>query len=143
MNSLRFALAALAGVALATSAAAHGYKKSGLEIVHPWIMETSGPDGTVSMTIKNAGKAPDRLLRVTVGLAQSAKLQKPDPAAALADIEAIEIPAGGEAVLCAAGPHVRLTGLKKKLGAYDTLPLVLVFERAGRFPIEVMVEEKN
>jgi copper(I)-binding protein len=34
-----------------------------------------------------------------------------------------------------------LTGLKKRLNAYDTFRLTLVFEKAGRVPIDVMVEE--
>jgi hypothetical protein len=33
--------------------------------------------------------------------------------------------------------------LKKKLGAYDRVPLVLRFERAGEVKIEVMVEERE
>jgi hypothetical protein len=34
-----------------------------------------------------------------------------------------------------------LTGVKRRLVAYDTFRLVLVFQRAGRIPVDVMVEE--
>jgi copper(I)-binding protein len=34
-----------------------------------------------------------------------------------------------------------LLGLRQKLREYDTFPLTLVFERAGRVEVEVLVEE--
>ena len=41
-------------------------------------METSGPDGTVSMTIRNSGKEADKLVGVSASPehAELAKLQK-------------------------------------------------------------------
>jgi len=36
-----------------------------------------------------------------------------------------------------------LVGLKKGLTAYDTLPVTLVFQRAGRIKIDVLVEETS
>ena len=137
------AVAALALVACATAAFAHGYKKNGLEVIHPWMMETGGPNGAVSMTIKNTGKAADRLVGVSTQLAETAKLETAGQATGETAIAAIEIPAGGEAELSGTGTHVLLAGLKKKLGPYDRLPLVLVFEKAGQLAIEVMVEEKE
>ncbi len=137
------AVVALAWVTCATGALAHGYKKNGLEVIHPWIMETAGPNGAVSMTIKNTGKAADRLVGVSTQLADTAKLEAAGQAAGETAIAAVEIPAGGEAKLSGAGTHVLLAGLKKKLGPYDRLPLVLVFEKAGQLAIEVMVEEKE
>ena len=53
----------------------------------------------------------------------------------------LKIPAGSDLVLNADGPHLLLTGFKQKLNAYDSFSLTLVFEKAGRVVVEVMVEE--
>ena len=53
----------------------------------------------------------------------------------------MSVPARGELVLSADGPHLLLGGFKKRLSAYDTFKLTLVFEKAGRIEVEVMVEE--
>jgi copper(I)-binding protein len=50
------------------------------------------------------------------------------------------VPAKGELILKSAGPHIALGGLRKPLNAYGTVPMSLVFERAGKMDIEVMVE---
>ena len=39
------------------------------------------------------------------------------------------------------GPHLLLSGLKKRLDAYDSFKLTLVFEKAGSMVVEVAVEE--
>ena len=43
--------------------------------------------------------------------------------------------------LTAKGPHLALTGLKQRLDAYDSFKLTLVFEKAGRMVVDVMIEE--
>ena len=39
------------------------------------------------------------------------------------------------------GPHLLLSGLKKRLNAYDSFTMTLVFEKAGSMVVEVAVEE--
>ena len=48
---------------------------------------------------------------------------------------------GEELGLAGDGPSVMLVGLRKPLNAYDDFKMTLVFERAGRITIDVMVEE--
>jgi copper(I)-binding protein len=117
---------------------AHGYKQNGIELVHPWIMETETADvgGSVFMKIVNGTAEPDRLVAVRSPLAETADLEASSNAAV-----AFVVPAHGELILTKSGPHIALGGLKKPLHAYGTLPLHLVFERAGEMRIEVMVEE--
>jgi periplasmic copper chaperone A len=55
----------------------------------------------------------------------------------------LSVPAGGELALSADGPHLLLGGVKKRLSAYDSFKITLVFEKAGRMEIEVMVEEAD
>jgi copper(I)-binding protein len=126
----------------APPALAHSQKKHGLEIVHPWTFATSGTGGTtrVFMKIKNLGAAPDRLVGASAVAATKTELletsgdtNKP--------VAAVAIAPGKDALLTADGPHLVLTGLKKRLDAYDSFKLTLVFEKAGRMVVDVAVEE--
>ncbi len=139
---LTLAVAALTPLTLGSDAWAHGYKKNGIAIVHPWIMETNAAGGSVYMKIANEAAKPDRLVSVASPMAEKADLeasaQGGQPAA---DVAAFVVPAQGELVLKSAGPHIALGGLRKPLHAYGMVPMSLVFERAGKVDIEVMVEE--
>jgi periplasmic copper chaperone A len=139
-------LALAATMVLAASAAqAHSHKLKRLEIVHPWCIEiedTAKPV-VVSMTIKNAGSKPDRLLRASASNAAKTELRAGAPPDAEGGVIA-SIPVGrGEVNLKRGGPHILLTGVKKPLGAYDSFLMTLTFERAGKVEVEVMVEEAS
>jgi len=56
-------------------------------------------------------------------------------------VAAIHVGAGADVELVRNGPHLLLSGLKKRLDAYDTFKLTLVFEKAGSMVVEVAVEE--
>ena len=56
---------------------------------------------------------------------------------------AILIEPGKDVQLTAKGPHLALSGLKQRFDAYDSFKLTLVFEKAGRMVVDVMVEEAN
>jgi copper(I)-binding protein len=133
----------LLAVALAPPAAsAHSHKKKGLEIVHPWTPATTEKTAAttpVFMKIKNAGAA-DRLLRASTPVAAGVALHEA-VAADAKPVAAILVGAGAEVELVRNGPHLLLSGLKKRLDAYDTFKLTLVFEKAGSMVVEVAVEE--
>ena len=142
LAALCLGLAALA----APAALAHSHKKRGLEIVHPWTSATSEPGGRtlVFMKIKNLSGAPERLCRASTPAA--AKMELQEAAADNADApakaaSAILIEPGKDVQLTRKGPHLALTGLKQRLDAYDSFKLTLVFEKAGRMVVDVMVEE--
>ena len=141
------ALALAAAVVLsASSAHAHSHKLRQLEIVHPWCIETddAAKPVVVSMTIKNAGAKPDRLLRASASDAAKAELRAGMPPDAEGDVmKAIPVGARGEVNLKRGSPHVLLTGMKKTLDARDSFLMTLTFERAGKVEVEVMVEEKS
>src|SRR6185295_13737461 len=76
MKVKTLALAA-AAMLVATAAQAHSHKFKTLEIVHPWCIETSdtAKPVVVSMTIRNAGARPDKLLSATTSIATKAELR--------------------------------------------------------------------
>jgi copper(I)-binding protein len=97
----------------------------------------------ISVRIRNAGPKPDRLLRASVPNAEKRELRAGVPPDAEGDVIAsLSVGGKSEVNLKRGGPYILLTGVKKPLGAYDSFPMTLTFERAGRVEIEVMVEEK-
>ena len=132
----------LAVVALfvATAAQAHSHKIKSLEIVHPWCIETNDTANPVSvfMTIKNSGR-PDRLLRATTSIAGKTELRVAGDKA----VSSVGVATHGATDLKRDGPHIQLSGVTKQLSPYDSFLMTLVFERAGRVDVEVMVEEAS
>jgi periplasmic copper chaperone A len=126
------------------AAVAHSHRKNGLEIVHPWTFATSGTGGVaqVCMKIKNASGAPERLLRASSPAAASVEFREPAGAGLPPKpLASLPIPAGQDVELTATGAHLLLSGVRKRLDAYDSFKLTLVFEKAGRVVVDVMVEE--
>ena len=146
----RFAagLAVLVLIGFCAQATAHGYKRNTLEVIHPYTFEKPEPggrDAIVGMTLRNGGKQVEHLVGATSSIAERVEIMvlRPDAVSAgtAKSPPRIEIRPGTETELKASSVHVRLIGLKKALTAYDTLPVTLNFERAGRMKIDVMVEE--
>jgi copper(I)-binding protein len=134
----RVLLALGLAAALATGAAtAHEIKHKNIKIVHPWVFETEGTQAALRATLKNSGKAAERLLRGSTAVASKVSIvdvkgkELPD----------VTIPPRGELALKSEGMRIVLSGLKKPLRAYDNFDVVLVFEKAGPVTVEVLVEE--
>jgi len=144
---LKFAAIVVATTLLAATAQAHSQKFRKLEIVHPWCIETNDTAKPiiVSMTIRNAGGRPDRLLGATTTMAAKAELREAGAAAETEGkaIGAVAVGSRGEVNLKRGGPHILLTGMKKQLSPYDSFFMTLAFEKAGKVEIEVMVEEAS
>ena len=134
---------ALAAAALfvVTAAQAHSHKVKNLEIVHPWCIETKDTANPVSvfMTIKNSGR-PDKLLRATTAIAGKTELRAAGDEKA---ISSVGVATRGPTDLKRDGPHIQLSDVRKQLYRYDSFPMTLVFERAGKVEIEVMVEDAS
>lgn len=146
----RLAVFLLLVVALAPPAAlAHSHKKKGIEVVHPWthpLSDKAGGTTRVFMKIKNLSGVPERLVGASTPAAEKTELQETagdGPSATSKLVGAVVIDPGKEALLTRSGPHLVLTGIRKRLDAYDTFKLTLVFEKAGRVVVDVAVEEAD
>ncbi len=139
------ARACIAGMSLAiaaTAPAAHEIELRDLTIVHPYTFElsrTESADTPVFMTIHNHGSVPDRLLAASSPLAERAEIGAPQGEH---PERGIALEPGGTVTLTAQGSHITLVGMKESLSGYETFPLWLEFERAGKVEVEVMVEER-
>ena len=134
---LRSILLFLAVAALAWPAAAHSHKTKTLEIVHPWTKASAeAGSARIFMTVKSLNGRPDRLVGASTSRAGKVELQDAGKGAT-----AFTVGRGKDLVLYGDGPSLLLTGLKGPLHAYDDFNMTLVFERAGRVEIDVVVEE--
>ena len=138
--TIRTLVLAAAAVLVATAAQAHSHKLKSLEIVHPWCIETTDTAKAVSvfMTIKNSGR-PDKLLRATTSIAGKTELRVADDKT----VSSVGVATRGATDLKRDGPHIQLSGVTKQLSPYDSFLMTLVFERAGKVEVEVMVEEAS
>jgi len=94
------------------------------------------------MILQNPGKDLDRLVGVKCDVAKTAELhmsQTENGVTSMKQVEAIDIPAGGETELKPGGLHIMLIGLKQDLKAGDLVQLTLDFEKSGTVLVEAEV----
>lgn len=137
---LRVALAAVlaASLAAATSASAGGPLT--VEDARARILLPSRP-GAAWLTIRNAG-GEDRLVGAESPAAERIELHThvhEGGVMMMRRVEALNVPAGGEAALEPGGNHLMLFGLKDGLKTGGSFPLTLIFEKAGPVTVEVRV----
>lgn len=101
--------------------------------------------GAAFMVLVNRGEADDRLVDVRSDIARRVELHTnisdANGVMKMVRIEGgIEIPAGGRHALARGGDHVMFMGLKEPLEQGGTVPLTLVFEKAGEIEIKVPVD---
>jgi copper(I)-binding protein len=140
---IRCLVCLLLAAVLAPPATAHSHTNKNLEIVHPWTPETvrEATTARVFMTIKNGGRVADRLISASTPRAERVELAAGEDAKDGKSPAPFSIGPGKVLVLHTGGQHLILTGVRKALHAYDDFKLALVFEKAGRVVVDVMVEE--
>ncbi|MDP6814975.1 MAG: copper chaperone PCu(A)C [Alphaproteobacteria bacterium] len=146
MKKLRILLAMLvAAVWLSPAAAMAGeFKLGDIAVVQPWARATPklAKTGAAFMTIRNTGGEADRLLAVRGAISKKAGIHQSMMEAGIMKMRpagAIEVPAGGMAMLKPGGYHVMFMGLHAPLQEGASFPLTLVFEKAGELRVDVMV----
>ena len=94
------------------------------------------------MTIKNAGKTPDKLVAASSPAAEKVETHvtvKEGDIFRMREVKGYDIPAGGSFALKPGGAHLMLVNVKAPLKEGDKVPLVLRFERAGQVKTELQV----
>ncbi len=131
-NHMRIALSLVVGMTCwpLTGRAAD----AGLTVENSWARPAAvGQMGVIYLTVKDTG-APDRLVGVKTPVAEDAQLHisKMDGnMMQMRPVDAIPVAPGQPLVLSPGGYHVMLMGLKHALKEGDTVPVTLVFEKAG------------
>ena len=138
-------LALLALLLMASPAFAHDYKLGALEIGHPWARATppTAPTGGGYLSIKNTGTEPDRLMSVSSPAAETVQVHEMKMDGSVMRMRPLdgplEIKPGETVTLAPGGMHLMMMGLKEPLKQGERVPLTLVFEKAGKIAVEIVV----
>ena len=136
--------AAAATLALTTAAFADSQI-----MVHDAYARSANPKaGAAFMHIMNHGDEADRLVAVKSDVSARTELHthKEDANGVMKMMEVkegFEIPAGGMHMLKRGGDHVMFMGLNAPFEDGATVPVTLVFEKAGEVVIDVAVDQKR
>ena len=145
LRSLLFAsgLAVLASAAFSTGVAAEDTVR--VEGAYARSASINAKTGAIFMVLVNPTSEDDRLTGVRSDSAARVELhtheEGGDGVMRMVHLEdGMVVPAGGRHVLERGGDHVMLMGLTVGLAQGDTVPVTLVFERAGEITLEVPVD---
>lgn len=140
-------LAVLLALLLAAApASARDYTLGNLQIGQPWTRATppSAAAGGGFLTITNKGTAPDKLLSAksaAAGAVQIHEMKMESNIMRMREREGgLEIAPGATVTLAPGGFHLMLMGLKDPLKQGGTVPVTLVFEKAGSIDIELEIQ---
>ncbi len=137
---LRFALAAALAASLAATVPAAADGPLTVENARARILLPSRP-GAAWLTVRNTG-GEDRLVGAESPAAERVEIHThvhEGGVMMMRRVEAIDVPAGGEAALEPGGDHLMLFGLEAGLKTGGSFPLTLLFEKAGAVTVEVRV----
>ena len=122
------------------------YQVGDIEIINPWARASPTPiakAGAVYLTIQNGGRQQDSLVGVASPIAAHSTLhdhQLDDQGVMrMRPLGMLALAPGQKVTLRPAGRHVMLMGLKAPLQAGETLPLRLIFQRAGTITLSVPI----
>jgi copper(I)-binding protein len=142
----RIVAAVVTSIGLVVAASAADVIEVGEITIHqPWVRASLGnaPNSAAYMTLETMSPEPDRLVSGSTPVAAKVELHThitEGGVAKMRPVAAIEIAPGAPTVLAPGGLHIMLRGLTQKLEAGTTMPLTLVFERAGEVTLEVPIE---
>lgn len=143
MNQFRRAAAIVLGtLAVVLTACGGATGGSEISVSDARVPMPAGANGAAYMTVTNDGDAGDRLVSATSDIAEDVELHESTTdggSMMMQQIDGIDIPAGGEAVLEPGGFHVMLIGVTEELTEDDTVDLTLTFENAGERTVSAEV----
>jgi periplasmic copper chaperone A len=130
---------------LTAPSAVHG----ALEVHKPWARSSSQPlpndFAGAFLSIANNGADDDRLVAASSPLAERIEMHGIKVVGADIDmrplVNGVPVPAGHTITLKPRGYHLLLLGVKTPLAKGTTLPVTLIFEKAGAVAVEFAVEE--
>lgn len=142
-----FALVALLALTLAACGTPATPAPAGLSVSNVWARPSPmmAQTGAAYFVIHNNTNTPERLLAATSNAATTVEIHESKMVGfmmEMAPVEAIDIPANGQAELKPGGYHIMLIDLKQELKAGETITLTLTFEQAGEMVVTAEVKEE-
>ena len=108
----------------------------------PEVKAMTGYNSAAYMVIRNESSINDKLLRVEGDVASAIEIhmsEMKEGVMRMYPVEFIEIPSNEMVELKPGGLHIMLIDVKQELQPGDKIPLVLVFEIAGKVPVDADV----
>jgi len=147
-NIISGCLAAILSITLLCSASIAADLKAGdLAISHAWARATPklARTGAAYLVISNAGATDDTLIGVKSEVAGKTGLHQSAMSAGVMKMSAVArlaVPAGAAAVLEPGGYHIMFMGLKAPFQPGMTVPVTLVFQKAGEISVSLPVLQR-
>ncbi len=119
--------------------------QDGIEITNGWAYATRGEHRTTSgyITITNHQRQDDALISASSPMAEAVELHThihENDVIAMRKMERFTIPAGGMIMLEPGGGHLMFINAKEPLDPDMVAPVELVFEKAGKIPVDLTVK---
>lgn len=117
-----------------------------LNLSHPFARATlpNAPVGGGFLTIENTGAEADRLVSVTSPAAADVQIHEMAMEGEVMKMrqlpDGLELPAGQTVELAPGGFHLMFMGLKQAFVEGETVPVTLVFEKAGTVDVDLAVQ---
>lgn len=118
----------------------------GIQVIDPYARTArpGAPTGAVYMVLENKGDTADRLLAAESPVAQIVQIHRhieEDGVMRMRQLaNGIPLAPGDRHELARGGDHVMLMGLTGTLSDGDTIPLTLIFEKAGEITFDVPLD---
>lgn len=116
--------------------------KSEIAVTDAWARASVTSTGAAYLTIENKGSADDTLVEAGSPVAERVEVHDmtmEGMVMKMRKLDALPVAAGETVALAPGGKHIMLIGLKGPLAEGDTVPLTLVFEKAGEVAVEAPV----
>lgn len=114
----------------------------GLEIADAWARASATRTGAAYLTLENKGSEADTLIEVRSPVAERVEIHDmtmEDMVMRMRRLDNLPVAAGESVQLAPGGKHIMLIGLSGPLEEGATVPLTLVFEKAGELAVEAPV----
>lgn len=146
MKALAPLLATLAlALAACSPAQPPSYSAAGIEVVQPFSRPAAlGGNGAGFFSLTNRNTGPDRLVAVESPIAGRVEIHETSTDGGMMRMQQLKdglpMKAGETVLFKPGGKHVMFIGLRAPLKAGDRIPATFVFEKAGRAPVEFVVQ---
>lgn len=113
-----------------------------IEVVNAYIPAPPTDTAAAYVVFQNHGDGPDRLVSATADVTDTVELHQTsmaDGTMTMAQVEGIDLPAGGEIVMEPGGYHVMLIEVTRELLEGDSVAMTFTFEQGGTLEFTVPV----
>lgn len=120
----------------------------GIDVIDPWIAVPPNGARVAAgyMTIRNAASEEDTLVSASSSVAAYVEIHEMGMEGGMMRMRAlkqVEAPAEGVVALAPGGLHLMLIDVRTPLKSGDTVPLTLMFERAGMVEVVASVRDRR